>query len=215
MLHSPNLVELTIDGTCIVSQLWNSRKILTGRWHFLRSLSLGNVSSRSLETDSQDGTNLLKAHPRLETVGFFGGLSGYTDNVSSLPLIPLPRLRTFTGKINQLKDVTGEQLPSLRSLRLSDYFSPAAKFSLLQQFPAVVSLAVCVNCLDTINGGHQGFFERLLSACPQLRHVEVSSTASFTLVTSKQKPTMFNSHAPRRATSQRPSDTPRGCARLS
>ncbi|KAJ7510472.1 hypothetical protein B0H11DRAFT_1959260 [Mycena galericulata] len=181
LVNSPNLVELTIDGTCIVSQLWNIRQILSGRWRSLRSLSLGNVSSRSLETDPQDSSKFLKAHPRLEKVEFFGSLSGYTDSISSLPLLPLPRLRTFTGRINQLKEVTGDQLPALHTLRLSDYFSPAAKFALLQEFPAVVSLAVCVNFLDTTNGNHQGFFERLLSACPQLTHVEVSSTASFTL----------------------------------
>ncbi|KAJ7911474.1 hypothetical protein B0H13DRAFT_573783 [Mycena leptocephala] len=148
----------------------------------LRSLSLGNVSSRSLETDSQEGTMFLKAHPRLEHLEFFGSLSGYTNGVSSLLLMPLPRLRAFTGKINQLKEVTSTQLSSLRSLRLSDYFSPAAKFApILQEFPSVTSLAVCVNFLDTVNGAHQGFFERLLSSCPQLTHVEISSTSSFTL----------------------------------
>ncbi|KAJ7163943.1 hypothetical protein C8R43DRAFT_946758 [Mycena crocata] len=181
-LDHPNLVELTIDGTCIVSQLWNIRKIFTGRWPLLRSLSLGNVSSRSLETDSVEGSVFLKAHPRLEHVAFFGSLSGYTNGISSLPLVPLPRLFTFTGKINQLKDATGTQFSVLRSLRLSDYFSPAAKFApILPNFPSVISLAVCVNFLDTVNGSHRGFFKRLLSSCPQLTHIEVSSTASFTM----------------------------------
>ncbi|KAJ7116469.1 hypothetical protein C8R44DRAFT_792623 [Mycena epipterygia] len=182
LVHSPNLLELTIDGTCLVSQLWNIRKIFTGRWRSLRSLLLGNLSSRLLETDFPEGTKFLKAHPRLENLAFFGGLSGYTNGISSLPLVPLPQLRAFAGKINQLKDVTGTQLPSLRSIQLSDFFSPAAKFApILQDFPAVVSLAVCVNFLDTINGNNQGFFERLLSACPQLTYVEVSSTSTFNL----------------------------------
>ncbi|KAJ6570109.1 hypothetical protein DFH09DRAFT_917578, partial [Mycena vulgaris] len=182
LAHSPNLVELTIDGTCTVSQLWNIRRIFSGRWRFLRSLSLGNISARSLETDTEEGKKFLMAHPRLESLAFFGSLSGFTNSITSLPLLPLPSLRTFTGKINQLKDVNGTQLPSLRSLHLSDFFSPAAKFApVLEEFPAVLSLSVCVNFLDTVNGGHQGFFERLLSACPQLTHIEVSSTSSFSL----------------------------------
>ncbi|KAJ7454684.1 hypothetical protein FB451DRAFT_1278980 [Mycena latifolia] len=182
LVNSPNLVELTLDGTCIVSQLWNIRKILSGRWRSLRALSFGNLSSRSLETDSQEVTNFLKAHPRLENLMFFRSLSGFTSGISSLPLVPLPRLRAFTGKVNQLKGVTGAQLSSLRTLHLSDYFSPAANFApILQEFPSVLSLSVCVNFLDTTNGVHQGFFERLLGACPQLMHVSVSSTSSFNL----------------------------------
>jgi len=35
--------------------------------------------------------------------------------------------------------------------------------------------------MNTARDMHQGFFDRLLSACPQLTHVEVSSTASFPL----------------------------------
>ncbi|KAJ6468375.1 hypothetical protein C8R45DRAFT_1105736 [Mycena sanguinolenta] len=182
LAHSPNLVELTIDGTCVVSQLWNIRKIFTGRWRFLRSLSLGNVSSRSLDTDTAEATAFLAAHPRLEHLTFFGSLSGYSNSISSLPLMPLPLLQTFTGKINQLKEVSSTQLPALRTVRLCDFFSPAAQFApILQNFHSVTSLAVCVNFLDTINGGHQGFFTRLLSSCPQLIHVEVSSTSSFPL----------------------------------
>ncbi|KAF7375230.1 F-box domain-containing protein [Mycena sanguinolenta] len=143
LVHSPNLVELTIDGTCLVSQLWNIRKIFTGRWRFLRSLSLGNVSSRSLDTDTPEGTAFLAAHPRLENLTFFGSLSGYSNGVSSLPLMPLPRLETFTGKINQLKEISSTQLPALRTIRLCDFFSPAAQFApILQNFHSVTSLAV-------------------------------------------------------------------------
>jgi hypothetical protein len=183
LVHSPNLVRLTIDGTCIVSQLWNIRKIFSGRWGSLRSLSLGNISSRPSDVDSLDGQKFLKAHPRLENLEFYGSLSGFADGITSMPLVPLPRLQSFTGKITQLKEVTGTQLPSLRSLQVSDYFSPAAKFApILQGFPNVVSLSVCVNFLDTVNGSHQGFFERLLSSCPQLTHIEVASTSSFNLV---------------------------------
>ncbi|KAF8207084.1 hypothetical protein K438DRAFT_1962716 [Mycena galopus ATCC 62051] len=182
LVHSPNLVELTIDGTCLVSQLWNIRRIFTGRWRFLRSLSLGNISSRMLDTDTLDGTIFLKAHPSLERLAFFGSLSGHSNGVSSLLLMPLPRLEAFSGKMNQLKEVSSAQLPSLRSLRLSDFFSPAALFApIVQGFPSITSLAVCVNFLDTTNGGHQGFFNHLLSSCPQLTHVEISATSSFTL----------------------------------
>ncbi|KAJ7841380.1 hypothetical protein B0H14DRAFT_3457539 [Mycena olivaceomarginata] len=182
LVHSPNLVDLTIDGTCLVSQLWNIRRIFTGRWKSLRSLSLGNVSSQPLETDTPEGTMFLEAHPCLEQLAFFGSLSGYSDGVSSLQLIPLPQLQAFTGKISQLKEVSYTHLPSLQSLRLSDFFSPAAQFApILEAFPSVTSLAVCVNFRDTIDGAHQGFFERLLSSCRQLAHVEISSTSTFKL----------------------------------
>ncbi|KAJ6608682.1 hypothetical protein B0H10DRAFT_2226628 [Mycena sp. CBHHK59/15] len=181
LVHSPHLIELTLDGTCLISQLWNTRRVFSGRWRSLRSLSLGNVSTRALETDTADGATFIKAHPALEKLAFFGNFSPHTHSLSTMPLVPLPRLRVFSGKISQLKELTGDQLPSLWSLRLTDHFSPAAKFDLLREFPSVVSLAVCVNFLDTFNGNHAGFFERLLSACAQLTHVEISSTSPFSL----------------------------------
>jgi hypothetical protein len=176
------LVDLTIDGAWLVSQLWNIRRIFIGRWRSLRSLSFGNVSSPQLEADVLQGTIFLKAHPCLEHLAFFGSLSGYSDGVSSLQLMPLPQLQAFTGKINQLKEISTTHLPSLQSLRLSYCFSPEAEFApILEPFPSVTSLAVCVHFEWPLNGD-EGFFKRLLSSCRQLTHVEISSTSVFRLV---------------------------------
>jgi hypothetical protein len=67
----------------------------------------------ALETDILQGTMFLKAHPCLEHLAFFWSLSGYSDGVSSLQLMSLPQLQVFTGKINQLEEISTPHLPSL------------------------------------------------------------------------------------------------------
>ncbi|KAJ7352374.1 hypothetical protein DFH08DRAFT_1078066 [Mycena albidolilacea] len=123
----------------------------------------------------------LKAHPCLEHLAFFGSLCGYSDGISSLQLMPLPQPQAFTGEMNQLKEISTTHLSSLQSLRLSDCFSPEAEFApILKPFPSVTSLAVCVHFEWPLNGD-EGFFSHLLSSCPQLTHVEISSTSAFRL----------------------------------
>ncbi|KAJ7220165.1 hypothetical protein GGX14DRAFT_585836 [Mycena pura] len=187
LVHSPNLTELTIDGTCLVSQLWITRKIFTGRWRYLRSLSLGNISSRPLDTDKQEGAAFLTAHPRLENVEFFGRLWGHTDNISSLPLAPLPKLRTFAGKISHLKDILGTELPALQSIRLANHFSPAADFSpILRKFPSVSSLADLFS--DAIR--HTPRLRSFVLTLPRKRQPAGQSMCNFAMRTASRYPSL-------------------------
>ncbi|KAF7327432.1 F-box domain-containing protein [Mycena kentingensis (nom. inval.)] len=172
LIHCASTLEqLTIDGTCVVAQLWDIRKVLAGRWRNLRSISLGDFLA------VPDSTEFFEAHPRLDRVAFIAKFPG--DSISPLLLPALPQLHTFKGKLNQLKDVSGDDLPHLRNLHLTDYFSPTAKLDALARFPVITSLSVCVNFLDARHV--QDFFEHLLKPCPRLVHVDVSATGSFSL----------------------------------
>lgn len=181
LVHSPDLSELRIDGIYRGFQLWVIRRLLFARWPSLRVLSIGNLPSQERPSDFADTASFIQAHPALEKVVFSGGLSG--ASLSTFPITSLSRLHSFCGRIHQLKGVA--HLSSLRELRLTDYFSPstASFVEILQFFPSVASLAVCVNFLDALNRvTSEGFFVRLLTACPRLSHVEISSTSSFPLV---------------------------------
>nr|GAT52451.1 predicted protein [Mycena chlorophos] len=124
LIHSPNLEYLKLDGSCAISQLWDIRRVLTGRWPRLHTLSIGDLSARSTDTDFPSATTFLRAHPLLTGISFTGGFSAHTNlnSITTLPLAPLPNLRTFVGKIIQLKDASSAVLPCLTEFRFTDHF---------------------------------------------------------------------------------------------
>lgn len=179
-MKSPDLEELTIEGTCQTAQLWDIRKMLLGRWHRLKSISIGGLSSHELPSDDHEMSLFFKAHPTLERIGFLNGM--YYSRMSMFYIPSLPRLRSFTGRIQQLKQAP--DLPSLRYLHFTDWFSPSARFGDILRFvPHVTSLSVSVNFLDSINRASCfRLYERLLGVCPQLINLEISSTGPIVLV---------------------------------
>lgn len=184
LVKSPDLEELTLEGTCQTAQLWNIRKMLSGRWPRLRSISIGSLSSHEFPSDDREMTSFLKAHPTLERIEFLNGM--YYSRMSMFYIPPLSHLRSFTGRIQQLKQAP--ELPSLRCLHFTDWFSPSARFADILKFvPHVTSLSVSVNFLDSINRTScLGLYERLLNVCPQLANLEISSTGPIVLVSDRE-----------------------------
>jgi hypothetical protein len=178
--HSPDLAELTIEGTCNTYQLWNIRKILSGRWPRLKSISIGSLSPHELPSDDEEMASFLSAHPTLEQIRFLSSM--YYSRSSMFYLPPLPHLYYFNGRIQQLK-LAGD-LPALRCLQLTDWFSPSARFAEMLCFvPHITSLSIYVNFLDSINRPNCfALYQRVLSACPRLNHFEISATGPVDLV---------------------------------
>ena len=178
--HSPDLAELTLDGTCNTYQLWNIRGILSGRWPRMKTISLGSLSSHEFPSDDKDMASFLSAHPTLQEIQFLSGM--YYSRSSMVYLPALPQLYSFNGRIQQLK-LAGDLL-ALRSLHLTDWFSPSARFTeMLLFFPRITSLSIYVNFLDSISRPNcLALYQRVLSACPQLNHVEISATGPIVLV---------------------------------
>lgn len=180
LVNSPNMTELTLEGTCQTTQLWNIRKVLSGRWAQLRYFSIGSLSSRELPEDDQAMVDFISAHPTLENIHFQSGL--YYSRTSMFYLPSLPLLRSFTGRIQQLK--LAPELPSLQYLYFLDWFSPSARFAeILQSVPTVTSLSISMNPLELIERKTcLGLYERVITACPHLTHLEVSATGPIILV---------------------------------
>jgi hypothetical protein len=180
--HCPDLVELTLEGTCNTYQLWTIRKILSGRWPRLRSVSFGSLSPHEAPSDDEEMASFLSAHPSLEEIRFMSGM--YYSRSSLFYLPALPHLYCFNGRLQQLK-LAGD-LPALRCLQLTDWFSPSARFAEMLRFiPCLASLSICVNFLDSNNRSDcRVLYQRVLSACPHLNHLEISATGPIVLVSS-------------------------------
>ena len=178
--ESPDLEELTIEGTCNTYQLWNIRRILSGRWPRLKSISFGSLSPHELPSDDEEMASFLSAHPTLEEIRFLSSM--YYSRTSMFYLPALPHLYYFNGRIQQLK-LAGD-LPALRCLQLTDWFSPSARFGDMLCFvPHITSLSIFVNFLDSINRPNcLALYQRVLSACPRLNHLEISATGPIVLV---------------------------------
>ena len=179
--HCPDLEELTLEGTCNTYQLWNIRKILSGRWPRLRSVSFGSLSPQELPSDDVEMVSFLSAHQTLTEIKFLTGM--YYSRFSMFYLPALPHIYCFHGRMQQLK-LAGGDLSALRCLQLTDWFSPSARFSeILCLIPHITSLSIYVNFLDSVNRSNcLALYQRVLSACPRLDHVEISATGPVVLV---------------------------------
>jgi hypothetical protein len=192
LVNSPNLEELTLEGTCQTAQLWDIRKILSGRWPRLKRISMGSLSSRELFTDDDEMASFFTSHSTLESIEFLSGM--YYSRTSMFYIPSLPHLQSFTGRIQQLR--RAPNLPSLRRLNFTDWFSPSARFTDILQFvPHATSLSVCVNFLDSISRPScLGLYERLLGVCPRLTNLEISSTGPIVLVSDLRTPNLLIYH---------------------
>ncbi|KAF8079361.1 hypothetical protein FPV67DRAFT_113735 [Lyophyllum atratum] len=179
LTNCPNLEELTLEGTRETTQLYNIRRVLNARWPHLKILNLGSLSFRGYREDDEKMRAFISAHPSLENVKFIRGM--YYSHVSMFYLPALPSLQSFTGRLQQLK--LAPHLPNLKELCLTDWFDPAARFAqMLRPFPGIASLAISVNFLDSVDRKDcLGLYKRVVAACPELAHLEVSSTGPVVL----------------------------------
>ncbi|KAJ3929185.1 MAG: hypothetical protein NXY57DRAFT_1017805 [Lentinula lateritia] len=178
LFHSQALEELTLDGTCFSdANAWNLKPVFSGRWPGLRRLALGNVFYDD-STDNDDSVcKFLQEHPNLEQISSMGNMS-YSPTAMGC-LLSLPKLQTYRGRLQQLKD--GGKLTQIRNMILTDWFSPSANFGdILGNLHHLESLTVCVNFVDDVHS-QLGFYDRLLEKCSQLKYLEISSTSWLSL----------------------------------
>lgn len=116
LFHSQALEELTLDGTCFSdANAWNLKPVFSGRWPGLRRLALGNVFYDD-STDNDDSVcKFLQEHPNLEQISSMGNMS-YSPTAMGC-LLSLPKLQTYRGRLQQLKD--GGKLTQIRNMILT------------------------------------------------------------------------------------------------
>ncbi|KAK0476387.1 hypothetical protein IW261DRAFT_420416 [Armillaria novae-zelandiae] len=179
LIHSPRLQTLYIDGTCHLSQLWEVRPMLTGRWNQLRKFAVGNIFP--VDVPIQESTVMmsifLESHPSLENVAALGFMS--FSHQSLITLSKLPKWNSYRGKLLQLKNVPIEC--SLRKVVLTDWLSPRVNFNDIPILASITSLSICVNFVDKGSKEELNFFYRLFNTCRKLQHLGVSCTSSVLL----------------------------------
>ncbi|KAK0193492.1 hypothetical protein F5146DRAFT_1030878 [Armillaria mellea] len=179
LIHSPRLQTLYIDGTCHLSQLWEVRPMLTGRWDQLRNFATGNIFPISvlIQESMAMMSNFLENHPSLEDVAALGFMS--FSHQSLITLSKLPKWNSYRGKLLQLKNVPIEC--SLRNVVLTDWLSPRVNFNDTPALASITSLSICVNFVDKGSKEELNFFYRLFNVCRKLQHLDVSCTSSVLL----------------------------------
>ncbi|KAF8640283.1 hypothetical protein AX16_010178 [Volvariella volvacea WC 439] len=206
LVDSPNLQALTLDGQYQTYELWNIRRILSGRWPNLRSLYLGSLSSTGYPSDAKTMSTFLSHHRHtLQKLSFQGGM--YYSRTTAFYLVRLPHLVEFSGKSQQLRkvfealassvssirsgqsgmsgaDLAASGLPALRYMKLTDWFSPSAQIvDVIEPFNKTLrALSIYVNFLDNPSDEvcYQ-LYERVLKACPNLTHIGISATGPVNL----------------------------------
>jgi hypothetical protein len=202
--RSPNLRSLTIQGD------WDepvyAGRLLEANWPKLQSLSLTPVWFRQdINEGSQDMVELLERHPSIQELS----LRHVRLNLSLMSPDALPNLRKFNGKLEHLREMgirgqplnaLGLQNPStqlsssplaktLETLVISDAMAlreltPLAISTMLTGLRSLTSLTLTFS----LNSGYDsnGVFRTIVSACPQLLHLDLSCTCkpSFYLVSS-------------------------------
>lgn len=156
LIHSPRLQTLYIDGTCHLSQLWEVRPMLTGRWDQLRKFAAGNIFPVDVPIQESTVTisKFLQNHPSLENVAALGFMS--FSHQSLITLSTLPKWNSYRGKLLQLKNVPIEC--SLWKVVLTDWLSPRVNFSDTPILALITSLSICVNFVDRGSKEELNFF---------------------------------------------------------
>ncbi len=108
LIHSPRLQTLYIDGTCHLSQLWEVRPMLAGRWDQLRNFAAGNIFPVDVPIQESIAmmSTFLENHPSLENVAALGFMS--FSHQSLISLSKLPKWNSYRGKLLQLRNVPVE-----------------------------------------------------------------------------------------------------------
>ncbi|KAJ7573925.1 hypothetical protein C8J56DRAFT_980840 [Mycena floridula] len=173
--HCPDLEELTLDSTYRLSELWNTKRLLEGRWPRLRRLSIGVISTRNGECDESDFNSFLEAHSSLSEIKCMGELALSKASVVTLATLPI---KSFSGKLQNLTDAP--PFSCLTRVILTDWFIPSAQFHpILSNLPTVREIGLCVSFVDSYGpSALRDFLDRLLAECPQLINLDLSVTDS-------------------------------------
>ncbi|KAJ7100221.1 hypothetical protein B0H15DRAFT_819252 [Mycena belliarum] len=174
--RSPHLEQLRIDVSQRSRRVWDTRRVVQGRWPHLRDLELGdcsmvgNGSSRRLMETSFMW--FLAAHPALERLRL-PSLSSFPKAIV-LPPGALPNLRDFSGNVAHIKALPN--LPRITALSLVHQPLSEKMVSLvcgtLKHMRSLMSLSIWLH-LDA-QADHYAVFRNLLDSCRGLTHLDLA-----------------------------------------
>ncbi|KAJ7185618.1 hypothetical protein C8R46DRAFT_1342852 [Mycena filopes] len=174
--RSPRLEQLRIDVSQRSRRVWDTRRVVDGRWPQLRDLELGdcsmagNGSSRIfMETLFM---RFLAAHPALERLRL-PSLSSFPRAII-LPSNSLPNLREFAGNVAHIKGLPN--LAHIKTLALVHQPLSEKMVSLvcgtLKHMRSLTSLSIWLH-LDAASD-HYGVFRNLFDSCRALKHLDLA-----------------------------------------
>ncbi|KAF7351203.1 Methyltransf-25 domain-containing protein [Mycena sanguinolenta] len=174
--RSPRLEQLRIDVSQRSRRVWDTRRIVQGRWPQLRDLELGDCSmagsgaSRVLmETPFM---RFLAEHPKLERLRL-PSLSSFPRAIV-LPPTALPNLREFSGNAAHIRGLPN--LPHITTLSLVHQPLSEKMVSLvcgtLKYMKSLTSLSIWLH-LDA-QTDHYAVFRNLFDSCRGLKHLDLA-----------------------------------------
>jgi hypothetical protein len=174
--RSPRLEQLRIDVSQRSRRVWDTRRVVQGRWPQLRDLELGdcsmagNASSRVLmETPFM---RFLAAHPALERLRL-PSLSSFPRAIVLSPS-SLPNLREFSGNVAHIRGLPN--LPYIKTLSLVHQPLSEKMVSLvcgtLRHMKSLTSLSIWLH-LDA-QTDHYAVFRNILDSCRGLTHLDLA-----------------------------------------
>ncbi|KAJ7211243.1 hypothetical protein GGX14DRAFT_449608 [Mycena pura] len=174
--RSPRLEQLRIDVSQRSRRVWDTRRVVQGRWPQLRDLELGDCSmagSGSSRIYMETPFMLfLAAHPALERLRF-PSLSSFPRAII-LPASSLPNLREFSGNVAHIKGLPN--LPRITTLSLVHQPLSEKMVSLvcdtLRHMRSLTSLSIWLH-LDS-QTDHYAVFRNLLDSCRSLAHLDLA-----------------------------------------
>lgn len=172
LIHSPHLRELTFDGSCPQQSLWDVWPILNGTWPELRSFSVGMIRDLSKRRVADGETvvmvDFMMRHKNLRILRFLGA-AHWANSETVYGMAAHRNLDSFYGRYAQLK--VAEDLPSLRTVYLTDLFADSAKYSgILRRFGEITTLGLIV---DVQRGMIRSMCQSIFEACPKLVNLDL------------------------------------------
>ncbi|KAJ7512735.1 hypothetical protein B0H11DRAFT_5847 [Mycena galericulata] len=174
--RSPRLEQLRIDVSQRSRRVWDTRRVVQGRWPQLRDLELGdcsmsgNGSSRVfMETPFM---RFLATHSNLERLRL-PSLSSFPKAIV-LPPSSLPYLREFSGNVSHIKGLPN--IPHITTLSLVHQPLSEKMLSLvcgtLKHMKSLTSLSIWLH-LDA-QTDHYAIFRSIFDSCRGLTHLDLA-----------------------------------------
>ncbi|KAJ6487957.1 hypothetical protein C8R45DRAFT_262220 [Mycena sanguinolenta] len=174
--RSPRLEQLRIDVSQRSRRVWDTRRIVQGRWPQLRDLELGDCSMAGsgasrifMETPFM---RFLAEHPKLERLRL-PSLSSFPRAIV-LPPAGLPNLREFSGNAAHIRGLPN--LPHITTLALVHQPLSEKMVSLvcgtLKYMKSLTSLSIWLH-LDA-QTDHYAVFRNLFDSCRGLKHLDLA-----------------------------------------
>ncbi|KAJ7269876.1 hypothetical protein C8J57DRAFT_323006 [Mycena rebaudengoi] len=180
--RSPRLEQLRIDVSQRSRRVWDTRRVVEGKWPRLRDLELGDCSMAGNGTGSPrmymetPFMRFLAAHPELERLRL-PSLSSFPKAIN-LPPSSLPKLREFSGNVSHIKGLPN--LARITSISLVHQPLSEKMVSLvcgtLRHMKSLTSLSIWLH-LDS-QSDHYAVFRNLLDSCRGLTHLDLSCSES-------------------------------------